>query len=175
MTILGLAMGMPVSGSGAQETSGLPSGATSLRETHGDWTIGCSAGAERGKGCTLFQQQVDRHSRQRVHAIELQPEDGGVRGTLVLPFGLAFEAGVALQIDGTDLGQSLHFRTCLPRGCLVPTDFDSRTVAKLRRGDVLEVAATVADGGKKTAFSISLKGFARALDRTAELLRPVGR
>ncbi len=170
MGVLGLAASLSAS-SRAQDVTSLPGGATSLRETHGEWTVTCGVQAERRKVCAFFQQQVDGRSHQQVLAIELQPEKDGVRGTLVLPFGLALEKGVRLEIDKVDLGRNLRFRTCLPRGCLVPIDFDLRTVSALSKGNVLKVVGTVADGGKTTAFSIPLKGFARARERTAELLR----
>jgi len=153
------------------EADALPGGATSLQETHGDWTVACRVQAEGGKLCSFSQEQLDQRSRQRVLAIELRPAaDGGVQGSLLLPFGLALDYGVSLQIDEAEQGFLLGFRTCLPAGCLVPIDSDAEAVAALRNGARLAVT-TVAAGGAETAFSISLRGFAGALDRTEELLR----
>ncbi|QCI66762.1 invasion associated locus B family protein [Phreatobacter stygius] len=153
----------------APVASTLPGGASSLQETYQDWQVAClQQGA--GKRCALSQQQADPQSRQRVLAIELTTVADKAEGVLVLPFGLALDKGVTLQIDDGPVGQPLRFRTCLPAGCLVPLSFDARAVATLRRGTAIKAKVTT-DDGRETTFSISLKGLAPALDRTAVLLR----
>lgn len=152
-----------------QPVSTLPGGASSLNETYRDWQVAC---VQQGtaKRCVLSQQQAQQNG-QRVLAIELNaPAGNTVAGTLVLPFGLALASGVALQIDDKAAGQPLRFRTCLPAGCIVPVTFDAPTLTLLRAGTALKVKAT-ADGGQETLFSISLQGFAAALDRVAALSR----
>jgi len=62
----------------------------------------------------------------------------------------------------------LPFRTCLPAGCVVSSNIDAETLASLRNGGALKVH-TVADNGRETMFSISLKGFSGAFDRTLAL------
>lgn len=156
----------------AQEPS-LPGGATSLRENHGDWTVNCNIQQQSGKNvkvCGLAQEQADQNSRQRILAIELRPEGQGAAGVMVLPFGLALEQGATFQIDDSPASPVHKFRTCLPAGCLVPVNFDARALAALRKGNQLKVK-TAADGGKEAAFTISLKGFPGAFDRTAALLK----
>jgi invasion protein IalB len=154
----------------AGPTSALPGGASSLHEIYQDWSVTCvQQGA--GKRCTMSQQQSDAQSHLRTLAIEL----GGMssdtaNGILILPFGLAVDNGVTLQIDDGAIGTNLKFRTCLPSGCVVLLSFDARTLAALRRATVLKARAT-ADGGGETAFSVSLKGFGSAFDRTAALAR----
>jgi invasion protein IalB len=148
----------------------LPGGASSLNETYKDWQVSC---AQQGtvKRCTMSQQQVNQESRQRVLAIEINAVTASkVEGLLVLPFGLALDAGAKLQIDDGGIGQPTRFRTCLPAGCLIPLSFDTATVVNLRKGTTLKVVAT-ADGGAATPFSISLQGFGTALDRIAALSR----
>lgn len=149
------------------QASGLPGGASSLNETYEDWRIACvTQGAD--KRCVLSQVQT-RQNGQRVLAIELgAPSGNTVTGTLILPFGLALDAGVSFQIDGGSAMQQLRFRTCLPAGCIVNVSFDAATLSALRASAVLEVKA-MADGGTVAPFSISLKGFGTALDRV-ELL-----
>jgi invasion protein IalB len=93
-----------------------------------------------------------------------------VDGALVLPFGLALDRGVTLQVDDAPAGPALRFRTCLPAGCVVPLSFDARLVAALRKGAALKINAA-ADNGKDAVFTISLKGFPAALDRTAVLAK----
>jgi invasion protein IalB len=151
----------------------LPGGASSLRESHGDWVVNCAVQAQNGrnvKSCALSQEQADSNTRQRVLGIELKAGDNKAEGILVMPFGLALDQGIAFQIDDSAFSPVQKFRTCLPAGCLVPVSFDARTLAALRKGTALNIKA-VADGGKETPFTISLKGFPGAYDRTVALAK----
>ncbi|WP_336811277.1 invasion associated locus B family protein [Bosea sp. MMO-172] len=157
----------PALGQAAAAT--LPGGASSLNETYKDWRVAC---AQQGsaKRCVLSQAQAQPNG-QRVLAIELNPVTGNVvAGVLVLPFGLSLESGIAFQIDEKLAAQPMRFRTCLPSGCLVAVSFDAPTVVALRTGTALNIKAT-ADSGAVAPFSISLQGFATALDRAAMLSR----
>lgn len=154
----------------AQTQAVLPGGASSIEETFDAWTVNCSE-QKGAKHCALSQQQVDQKSQQRMIAIELSAAPAGkVQGNLILPFGLALDQGVRLQIDTAAAASPLPIRTCVPIGCLVSLAFDAKFVAALRKGTSLKVNA-VADGGKAANFSISLKGFPAALDRTAALAK----
>ena len=154
----------PISPSAA---SGEP---TSVQETYQDWIVMC-AQREGKKVCALTQQQLDKDSRQRVVAVEVNNFTAEkAEGTLVLPFGLAVSREVTLQIDGVALGAPLHFRTCVAAGCLVSLSFDTQSVTTLKKGTALAVNAS-ADGGKPVSFTLSLKGFANAFDRTAALVK----
>jgi len=169
----GLAFLALVGGARAQDNASLPGGATSLNETHGDWVVTCSVqtvNGKNGKACALSQQLTDAKTGQRILAIELRPANANAEGTLALPFGLVLSKGAALQIDAGAVGVPIHFRTCLPVGCIVPIAFDSKTVAVLRNGTTVKIK-TIRDGGGEMQLSVSLKGFAGALDRTALLLK----
>lgn len=149
----------------------LPGGASALSETHGDWTVNCRI-ANDAKACAFSHQQFDKASNQRLLAIELTTRDAATAtGTLALPFGLALQSGVTLQIDDTKLEGAKPFSTCLAAGCLVPVTFDAKLVGQLKAGGVLKVNATTIDTGQPVVFSISLTGFASAIARTAELLK----
>lgn len=147
----------------------LPGGATSLQERYQDWQVACAVQGSV-KRCATSQQQVDPKSGQRVLGVELAMAGDKAEGALLLPFGLAFESGIILQIDDGAAGPVQRFRTCLPSGCVVPLSFDARATAALRKATSLKVKAN-ADGGGDTTFSVSLKGFAGALDRAATLAR----
>jgi invasion protein IalB len=154
----------------SQTIQGLPGGATSLQETHGDWKVSCEQQKDRHV-CALSQQHTDKETRQLVVAIELSPVAAGKgEGTIILPFGLALEKLVALEIDETVTGPLLPYKTCLPVGCLVSVSFDAATVARLKKAKVLTVRAT-ANGGQVVAFPITLVGFAGAFDRTVSLAK----
>lgn len=145
----------------------LPGGASEIQETHGDWRVTCTS-PNGTKVCAFTQQQTDKASRQLVIGIELKATSATkAEGTIILPFGLAVDKAVALRIDdGT--AQTAPFRTCLPVGCVVAVVFDDALVANLRKGEILNVAATT-DNGREAAFKISLNGFGSALARAADL------
>ena len=104
-------------------------------------------------------------------AIEFNAPSGNtVSGTLVLPFGLALDSGVVFQVDEKPAMQPIRFRTYMPHGCLVAVTFDGSTMAALRAGAALKLKA-IAENGTAVPFSISLQGFATALDRAAALSR----
>lgn len=149
---------------------GLPGGATSLNETHGDWVVACTTPDGKVR-CSVSQVQINSQNRQRVLSIELAAAEGGAAssGTLVMPFGLALDQGVALSIDEGEALPQLRFSTCLPAGCLVPLTFNKDVVTAMRAGTQLKVKATANDTGQEISVAISLAGFSSALARAAEL------
>jgi invasion protein IalB len=153
-----------------QTLQGLPGGATSLQETHGDWKVSCEQQKDRPV-CAVSQQHTDKETRQLVVAIELSPVASGQGdGTIILPFGLALDKPVTLEIDEAASGPPLSYKTCLPVGCLVSVSFNAATVDRLKKARVLTVKAT-ANGGQVVAFPITLAGFAGAFDRTVSLAK----
>lgn len=149
---------------------GLPGGASTLDETHGDWRVVCAA-PQGNVQCAISQSQVSSENRQRVLTIELRAAEEGdaANGVLLLPFGLRLADGVALTVDENPASQMLAFSTCLTAGCLVPLAFDAEAVSALRAGTTLFVNAAVNDNGQEIAFSISLTGFTSAFARLVEL------
>lgn len=153
----------------AQATA-LPGGATSLREEHGDWIVTC--GVPNGTvACSLSQQQTDNRSNQRVLAVELSGRDGGAAaiGSIVMPFGLALDQGLTIQVDD---GQPslVSFGTCLPAGCLAPVTFQGEMLSALKVGTTLKLRVIAFDSGAPVDFTVSLKGFTDALNRTVALM-----
>lgn len=157
-------------GAGVAAAQGLPGGASSLNETHGDWAVTCLA-PEGIVRCVVSQVQVNTENRQRVLTLELTATEAGnaAAGTLVMPFGLKLDDGITLGIDEATPFQNLRFSTCLPAGCLVPLMFDASTIAALRAGTVLAIKARANNGGQEVSLSVSLHGFTTALARVAEL------
>lgn len=146
----------------------LPGGATQVQETFGDWRVTC-AQPNGTKLCVLTQQLSDKASGQRMLGVELKAvTPDKAEGSLVLPFGLAVDKPITMQIDDAGATISTHVRTCLPVGCVASLSFDAATIAALRKGTALNVKA-VADGGADASFKLSLTGFGGGLDRTAAL------
>ena len=135
--------------------SPLPGGASSIVETFEDWRVTCGANGDKSV-CTISQTQ-NQQNGQRVLEIGVGPGEGEgtVKGALSLPFGLALDKGVTLQIGDGNPGEPIAFSTCLPGGCIVP----AQTI-KLGAVTVQEQAAQ---------FAVSLKGFSAALDRAAAI------
>ena len=143
---------------------------SSLSETYDDWSVACST-TEGSRRCILSQSQVHQ-SGQRVLTLELEPVDGtGVQCKLALPFGLYLEKGVSLGVDDATGSKPSRFRTCMPAGCIVALAFNDETVRLLRGGKVLKLVAFASDTEKEVSFSVSLKGFGAAFDRTVALMQ----
>jgi invasion protein IalB len=144
----------------------LPNGASQLSETYGDWTLNCSTGT---KACALSQALVNKEG-QRAFLIELRvAKDGASEGTILMPFGLKLDAGVLLKLDDKDMGQGLRFSTCVAQGCVLPVNFPIAGLNAIRNGKTLAVGALNMNDGQLVTFSISLNGFAVAVDRVIQL------
>ena len=146
----------------------LPVSAAPVEEMHGDWRVICAL--QDGKRvCAFSQQQTNKDTGQLLLAIELRallPDFA--EGTLILPFGLALQSPISLEINDSPIGTPILVRTCLPVGCLAGVSLDAAMIASLRKAQSLIVRATV-DGGQGAVFTISLNGFSNALDRAAAL------
>lgn len=148
----------------------LPGGASSLVETYQDWVVACQA-ESNATTCVTRQVQTNTKTNQQVFAAEFRNGTGGkLEGVLLLPFGLALAQGVALKIDEA-AGPALSFSTCLPQGCVAPVNFDAAMTAKLKAGTSLNATAMGLSPAQPASFKISLKGFAAALSRIADLTK----
>lgn len=161
-------------GAAVLPAQGLPGGASSLNETHADWTVNC--GFPQGSlYCAISQTQVDSESRHRVLAVELTVAEGAelaASGMLIMPFGLELDEGVSLAIDTGAPFQTLSFSTCLPTGCLVPMTLEPDAIRAMQSGGTLKIGAIASGTNQNIDFSISLSGFASALERVGELSAP---
>jgi invasion protein IalB len=147
----------------------LPNGASSISESYGEWTVNCRL-VDGQKQCLLAHAQGNSQTGQRVFAIELRtPKDGKTEGTILMPFGLKLDSGAILKLDDKDLGQGLHFSTCVPQGCLVPVSFPVVATDAMKKAKVLTVASLNLNSGEVVAFNVPLEGFAGANARIAEL------
>lgn len=159
----------PLAAQEAAAPSLLPGGASSLTETHGDWTVSCQVITQDDVSeriCVMGQRQTNAQGQQ-VLAIELLPSPDGLEGALVLPFGLAVTQPVLLAMDE---GESITaaFSTCVPAGCVVPVEAASDTLAAMRAGSVMTVSASTV-GGQSLELPVSLTGLAAATNRITEL------
>jgi invasion protein IalB len=161
----GTAPAAPAAGAPAQP--GQTPASEVQKETFGDWLVVCLA-QPTGKRCTLIQEQAAPQTRQRMLAMEVALNGDKLEGLLLLPFGLLLERGVVMQLDDQPAQPALRFRTCLPAGCVVPINFDAKTLATLRAGKNLKLKVAL-DSGQEPNLVISLNGFGQAVDRLAAL------
>ena len=104
---------------------------------HGDWRVACAQ--QDGKTvCVFSQQQTNKDTGQLLLAIELRALlTDWAQGTLVLPFGLAVQRPITLEINDAPIGTPLNVRTCLPVGCLVNVSLDAAMIASLKKAQSL--------------------------------------
>jgi invasion protein IalB len=147
----------------------LPNGATSITESFGSWTVSCRVN-EGQKLCTMAQVQSDKQTGQREFGIELlKPKADRTDGTILMPFGLKLDSGATLKLDDKELGQSLHFSTCIPQGCILPISFPAATTESIKKAKILIISSFSLSNGQAVTFSISLDGFPAALKRVVDL------
>ncbi|WP_375788787.1 invasion associated locus B family protein [Bradyrhizobium sp. Pha-3] len=113
---------------------------------------------------------IDRRLRAiaALVVIELLARDGKADGNILMPFGLKFDAGVVLKLDGEDLEQT-RFPTCTAHGCLLPVSFPTVVTDTIGKAKTLTVAAQNISDGQPVVFNVPLNGFAAALERTIQL------
>ncbi len=155
----------------AQDVAALPGGASSLSETHGNWSVTCQVG-DKGKSCGFSQTAGNPQTGSALAAMELAaPAANKAEGMLLMAFGLRLDAGVQLGIDGQPLGAARPFLTCISSGCLVPMAFEDVELSALKVGQKLDVTGIKVEDGKPVTVSLSLSGFTAAYDRTVELAK----
>lgn len=147
----------------------LPGGASSLTETFEDWTVACAV-SDGKTSCVVWQSQV-REDGQRMLDVRIAPiaQAGGTNATLTFPLGLELARGVMLQAGENGKPISFPFKTCLTVGCVVPMVLDAAMMEALKSNIAFKVAAASLDN-KEVPFSVSLKGFGAAIDRSIALV-----
>lgn len=165
-TLLCAAMTTALISPALAQQAALPNGASSLQETYQDWQLSCAV-RDNARECEILQDQSQQNG-QRLLAVQLGMRSDGAVATLLLPFGILLEHGIAPQIDDQPPLSALRFRTCLPTGCVAVFPIDAETLRKLRTGSVLRLKVTTAAQTALT-FSVSLKGLAAAVDRLGAL------
>jgi invasion protein IalB len=149
----------------------LPGGASSLSETHDDWTVVCTI-KDNKKECEFSQAIGNKQTGQRILSIELQPDVGDkAHGVILAPFGLRLSDGLTLKVDDKTLGAPLAFTTCVEAGCIAPINFDVQQLATIADGSQMTVNAVNAGSGEPITLNISLKGFSAARKRASQLMK----
>jgi len=150
-----------------------PTGATTVSESYGDWTMTCVRPSEQ-VACVVAQSQGDAKTGRRKFGVELKPpRDGHAEGVVVMPFGLAIEPGITFKLDDQALGQGAPYSSCTGEGCLVLISFPTVATDAMRTAKTLTVtgqkAAGSAGAGEPAAITVPLVGFAQAFARAVAL------
>jgi invasion protein IalB len=174
LAVIGAAAAPPAAWGGEAPT--LPGGASSLRESYGDWSVTCGI-VEQGeaktkvKTCSITQEVHEAKSNQRLMSAQIVPAAGNTAAvTLVLPVGVSLADGAALKVDQNPDVRKLPFKTCLPAGCIALGTLDAKALAAMRPGQAWQINIRASGDNKNMSLAFSLKGFANAYDRAQALL-----
>lgn len=146
-----------------------PTGASTVSESYGDWTMTCTHPGEKVT-CIVAQSQGDSKTGRRKFGLELQtPANGRAEGIVLMPFGLAIEPGITFKLDEQTLGKGAPYTACGPDGCFVPISFPTLALDGMRTAKTLSVIGRKASGSEDATITVPLAGFAQALDRAVAL------
>ena len=146
-----------------------PTGASTVSESYGDWTMTCTRPSEKVT-CIVAQSQGDSQTGRRKFGLELQvPADGRSEGIVLMPFGLSIEAGVSFKLDEQVLGKGAPYSMCVSDGCLVPISFPTLALDGMRNAKTLIVSGQKGGATEPATITVPLEGFPQALDRAVAL------
>ena len=136
-----------------------------VRETHGDWTIRCSA-ARPGE-CYMVQLGYDAAGNPMAEFSLVRFGDGrqaAAGATVIVPLGTALPEGLALSIDGGEVRHYI-FDVCTPAGCAANVALPEAQVAAFKRGARANIAfVPISSPDRTVSVSISLTGFTKAYE-----------
>ncbi len=152
--------------SGLSAQTATPQPATTLKATHGAWEVRCSA--QNPEACVIAQTGNNAQS-QPVLQILLRktpglkgPNDQPIAAVMevIAPIGVFLPAGVAVAIDGKEIGRGVY-RYCNPQACVVAEPLQDTFVNQLK-GGTNAVMTVVGVNGEEAKITISLSGFTKA-------------
>jgi invasion protein IalB len=159
----------PAAASAPAKGAAWPAGASSVSESYGDWTVSCTRPKDQSL-CIVVQSQGDSKTGQRKFGLELStPRDGRSDGVVLMPFGLAIEAGVTFKLDEQALGKGAPYSSCTAEGCMVPISFPTLATDGMRNAKVLTVIGQKPGGTEPATITVPLEGFPKAFDRAVAL------
>ncbi len=146
-----------------------PTGASSVSESYGDWTVSCVR-PEAKVNCIVVQSQGDSKTGRRKFGFELSvPKDGRSDGVILMPFGLAIDPGVTFKLDEQALGKGAPYSACTGDGCLVPISFPTLATDGMRNAKTLTITGQKSGTNEPAPIVVPLVGFPQAFDRAVAL------
>jgi invasion protein IalB len=136
-----------------------------IRGVYGEWALRCDMQTgSTVEQCALVQNVYaeGKPDLQLVVVVVKAPE-GGYLLRVVAPLGIILPAGLALRIDGTDIGKT-GFMRCLANGCMAEVAMDDGLIGRFSTGStaLFIIFPTPSEG---TGLPIPLAGFANGLAR----------
>jgi len=136
-----------------------------VTDTHvsGSWSVHCYNGG--AFTCDLSQASFLRARNLRIASIAIAyvPQSNAYIGRFVVPLGVSFDAGLALEI-GTYHAANLKYRRCERDGCYVEGVLPPALVNALQTPDLAKGAMDVVlVDGRKFQIPIGLDGFTDGL------------
>jgi len=118
-------------------------GATTVSESYGDWTMTCVRPREQ-VACVVAHSWVDLKFGRHAFGVELKPLRGSHAESVVTPFGLALEPGITFKLDEQVLGKGAPYSNCTGESCLVLINFPMVGADAMRTDRMLTVMGEVA-------------------------------
>jgi len=132
-------------------------------QTSGSWSVRCYRGAPFA--CDMTQVDIDRTRNALIAsvAISYDPKSDSYLGRFLMPLGVSFDQGLALQI-GAFSAQNIKFRICGREGCLVLSPLPPQLIQAMQAGGARGSMKATLIGGRQVQIPILLDGFSDALD-----------
>lgn len=139
---------------------------STVKATHGAWEVRCSA--QNPEACGLLQVGKNKEGQPVLQVTVRKtpglkgPEDVPIDAfiEIVAPIGVLLPAGVAIQIDGRDIGRGV-FQVCNPQACLVSEPVQNDFIEQMKKGSNATMRIMNASGAAAD-ITISLSGFTKA-------------
>ncbi len=151
---------------GQAEAQAQPPAGETVKETHGDWEVVCSAG--QPDLCVMRQVGLNAEGKRvlevRIRKLtDKKTEDGKpipAAIQITTPLGSLLRAGVRVQIDSSEPTVGA-FEVCVPSGCVVRDAMSEEFLGRLRAGTKAKMTFGLLQRGEISA-DVSLKGFTKA-------------
>ena len=125
-----------------------------------NWRVACPPAANKTVSCEMASDVADPGGRGVVGQIVITKDKGKPVIGFTLPFGVALQAGIGLNV-GKDPLRTYAYRTCNQVGCVVLVPYDDKLRDSLASTDDAKLLYSGLDG-KPVAVPVSLKGFPKA-------------
>ncbi len=132
------------------------------------WIVNCNPTRDGSSMiCQMSQTFNEAKSKKRIMAISIrpQPADKSKRPLMVLalPHGLHFPSGANFKVDDQP-AVPIELQTSDPNGVYSATPLGPKTIAAMKRGNVITVTMFAA-ANKPLAIPVSLVGFTAAFNK----------
>jgi invasion protein IalB len=137
----------------------------SIQTAESGWQTICRPSAkDRAKqDCSVIYETFVANDRLRIAAVEFARGEKSRVLNVSVPMGVALKEGIEITIDGANKMQSAY-TSCLNNGCIVSMDLADKTLDIIKKGKILSVSFSDANGNKVKA-DMSLVGFTAAINR----------